>query len=112
MTNRNVHAGIALVAALLIAGCSPKSDTTATNTAPGTIKLTDAQRKSIVDWAEAQADRLNRDLLEELTAEGRCFLSGTLLRGVFHLRLAILAARTHKAQVDEVLDRLRLAAAR
>ena len=60
----------------------------------------------------AQADRLNRDLLEELTAEGRCFLSGTLLRGVFHLRLAILAARTHKAQVDEVLDRLRLAAAR
>jgi len=27
-------------------------------------------------------------------------------------RLAILAARTHKAQVDEVLDRLRLAAAR
>ena len=47
MTNRNVHAGIALVAALLIAGCSPKSDTTATNTAPGTIKLTDAQRKNI-----------------------------------------------------------------
>ena len=47
MTNRNVHAGIALVAALLIAGCSPKSDTTATNAAPGTIKLSDAQRKNI-----------------------------------------------------------------
>ena len=47
MTNRNVHAGIALIAALLIAGCSPKSDTTATNTAAGTIKLTDAQRKNI-----------------------------------------------------------------
>ena len=47
MTNRNVHAGIALVAALLIAGCSPKSDTTTTNTAAGTIKLTDAQRKNI-----------------------------------------------------------------
>lgn len=47
MTNRNVHAGIALIAALLIAGCSPKSDTTATNTAPGTIKLSDAQRKNI-----------------------------------------------------------------
>jgi len=47
MTNRNVHAGIALVAALLIAGCSPKSDTTTTNTAAGTIKLSDAQRKNI-----------------------------------------------------------------
>ena len=47
MTNRNVRAGIALIAALLIAGCSPKSDTTATNTAPGTIKLSDAQRKNI-----------------------------------------------------------------
>ena len=47
MTNRNVHAGIALIAALLIAGCSPKSDTTAANTAPGTIKLSDAQRKNI-----------------------------------------------------------------
>ena len=47
MTNRNVHAGIALIAALLIAGCSPKSDTTATNTAPGTIKLSDAQRKNV-----------------------------------------------------------------
>ena len=47
MTNRTVHAGIALVAALLIAGCSPKSDTTTTNTAAGTIKLSDAQRKNI-----------------------------------------------------------------
>ena len=60
----------------------------------------------------AQADRLNQDLLEELTAEGRFLLSGTLLRGVFHLRLAILAARTHRAQVDEVLDRIARAAAR
>jgi len=59
----------------------------------------------------ARVDRLNQDLLRELTAEGRFFLSGTLLRGAFHLRLAILAARTHKAQVDEVLDRIALAAA-
>jgi cobalt-zinc-cadmium efflux system membrane fusion protein len=47
MTNRTVHAGIALLAALLIAGCSPKSDTAANNAAAGTIKLTDAQRKNI-----------------------------------------------------------------
>jgi cobalt-zinc-cadmium efflux system membrane fusion protein len=47
MTNRNVHAGIALLAALLIAGCSPKSDTVANSNAAGTIKLTAAQRKNI-----------------------------------------------------------------
>jgi cobalt-zinc-cadmium efflux system membrane fusion protein len=47
MTNRTVHAGIALLAALLIAGCSPKSDTAANSAAAGTIKLTDAQRKNI-----------------------------------------------------------------
>lgn len=60
----------------------------------------------------ALVDQFNQDLLKQLTAEGRFFLSGTLLRGVFHLRLAILAARTHKEQVDEVLDRLEWAAAR
>jgi len=57
------------------------------------------------------ADRFNQELLKELTAEGRFFLSGTLLRGVFHLRLAILAATTHREQVDEVLERLARAAA-
>jgi glutamate/tyrosine decarboxylase-like PLP-dependent enzyme len=55
----------------------------------------------------AAVDRYNQDLLQQLTAEGRFFLSGTLLRGVFHLRLAILAARTHRGEVDEVLARLR-----
>ncbi len=56
-------------------------------------------------------DAFNQAVLDRLTAEGRVFLSGTRLRGAFHLRLAILAARTHRAQVDEALDRLRTAAA-
>jgi glutamate/tyrosine decarboxylase-like PLP-dependent enzyme len=55
---------------------------------------------------EGDADRFNQDLLKELTAEGRFFLSGTLLRGVFHLRLAILSADTHRRDVDEVLERI------
>jgi len=57
------------------------------------------------------ADGFNQRLLQELTAEGRLFLSGTRLRGMFHLRMAILAARTHRAQVDELLERLRATAA-
>ncbi|HEY3270556.1 MAG TPA: aminotransferase class V-fold PLP-dependent enzyme [Geothrix sp.] len=51
-------------------------------------------------------DAFNQALLERLTAEGRVFLSGTKLNGAFHLRLAILAARTHKNEVDEALDLL------
>jgi aromatic-L-amino-acid decarboxylase len=57
------------------------------------------------------ADAFNQALLQRLTAEGRVFLSGTRLNGVFHLRMAILAARTHQEQVDEALQRLRVAAA-
>jgi cobalt-zinc-cadmium efflux system membrane fusion protein len=48
MTNRNAHAGFAaaLVAMLLIAGCSPKSDNTQT-AAANNIKLTPEQRRNI-----------------------------------------------------------------
>lgn len=56
------------------------------------------------------ADAFNQAVLQRLTADGRVFLSGTKLNGAFHLRLAILAARTHKDQVDEALDRLQAAA--
>jgi len=57
------------------------------------------------------ADAFNQALLGRLTAEGRVFLSGTRLNGAFYIRMAILAARTHKDQVDEALERLQSAAA-
>ena len=60
--------------------------------------------------ASGDADAFNQALLQRLTAEGRIFLSGTRLNGAFHLRLAILAARTHKDQVDEALEQLQSAA--
>lgn len=56
-------------------------------------------------------DAYNQAILRRLTADGRVFLSGTKLNGAFHLRLAILAARSHRADVDEALDRLQKAAA-
>ena len=58
------------------------------------------------------ADAFNQTLLQRLTIEGRVFLSGTKLNGAFHLRLAILAARTHRDEVDEALDLLRIEAAK
>jgi hypothetical protein len=60
--------------------------------------------------SSGDADAFNQALLQRLTAEGRIFLSGTKLNGAFHLRLAILAARTHKDQVDEALERLQATA--
>ncbi len=61
--------------------------------------------------AFGEADAFNQVLLQRLTAEGRIFLSGTRLNGAFYLRMAILAARTHREQVDEALERLQTAAA-
>lgn len=49
-------------------------------------------------------DAFNQAILSHLTREGRVFLSGTRLRESFCLRLAILALRTHRAEVDEALE--------
>lgn len=49
------------------------------------------------------ADAFNQRILESLQREGRVFLSGTRLRGAFCLRLAVLALRTHRAEVEEAL---------
>lgn len=49
------------------------------------------------------ADAFNQAVLDHLQREGRVFLSGTRLREVFCLRMAVLALRTHRAEVDEAL---------
>jgi glutamate/tyrosine decarboxylase-like PLP-dependent enzyme len=58
------------------------------------------------------ADRLNRRLLEEVVADGRVFISSTILDGKFTLRFACLAFRTHLETVDMLLrvleEKLRL----
>jgi aromatic-L-amino-acid/L-tryptophan decarboxylase len=56
-------------------------------------------------------DARNLALVEELGREGRFLLTGTRLRGEFWLRLALLSSRTHRAEVDEVVARIRQAAA-
>jgi glutamate/tyrosine decarboxylase-like PLP-dependent enzyme len=49
------------------------------------------------------ADAFNQAILSRLHREGRVFLSGTRLRDAFCLRIAVLALRTHRAEVDELL---------
>lgn len=52
-------------------------------------------------------DRFNRQLVEAVQADGKVFISSTLIDGKFFLRLAVLHFRTHLLQVDYLLDLLR-----
>ncbi len=57
--------------------------------------------------AGAAGDELSRELLRRVNARQRVFLSGTLLRGRFALRLCVLSFRTHVERVDEAVEQLR-----
>ena len=52
-------------------------------------------------------DAFNRRILEEVVADGRVFISSTMLEGKFTLRFACLAFRTHLATVDTLLQILK-----
>ncbi len=49
------------------------------------------------------ANEFNKKLLEAVVADGRVFISSTLLNGEFTLRLACLAFRTHLSTIDTLL---------
>lgn len=52
----------------------------------------------------ADADERNDRLVRALEDDGRAFLSPTRLAGKRYLRLAILASRTHRQQVDRAIE--------
>lgn len=49
------------------------------------------------------ANDFNKKLLEAVVADGRVFISSTMLNGEFTLRLACLAFRTHLSTIDTLL---------
>jgi len=53
------------------------------------------------------ADTFNRRLVEAVQADGKVFISSTLVNGHFFLRLAVLHFRTHLHQVDYLLALLK-----
>ncbi|NQW03986.1 MAG: aminotransferase class V-fold PLP-dependent enzyme [Acidobacteria bacterium] len=53
------------------------------------------------------ADAFNAQLVQAIHNDGRVFLSSSQIDGRFTIRLAVLAFRTHLAQVDLTLDMLR-----
>ena len=56
---------------------------------------------------ESDANEFNKRLLEAVVADGRIFISSTMLDGKFMLRFACLAFRTHLKTVDTLLGVLK-----
>lgn len=52
------------------------------------------------------ADAFNKDMAHAVQEDGRVFISTTLLHGQFWLRLAVLSFRTHKREIDILLEQL------
>ncbi len=58
------------------------------------------------------ADRFNKQLIDEVQKDGRVFISSTRINGQFVLRAAILNFRTHRDTVDLTIEILADAAMR
>jgi len=52
---------------------------------------------------QGNADAFNQDLVERIMADGRVYLSSTLINNTFMLRLAILSFRTHLEKLEQAL---------
>jgi glutamate/tyrosine decarboxylase-like PLP-dependent enzyme len=60
---------------------------------------------------EEETEAYNRTLLKAIHADGRYFISSTLVDGTFYLRLAILSFRTHRKHIDAffaIMEELKL----
>ena len=56
---------------------------------------------------QADVDSFNERLIEAVQADGKTFISSTLIDGKFILRLAVLHFRTHLSHVNYLLDLLK-----
>jgi aromatic-L-amino-acid/L-tryptophan decarboxylase len=55
----------------------------------------------------AYDDKINQQLIDDILAEGRFYLSTTTLNNMVALRLAILSTRTNRKAVDNIIDMLK-----
>ena len=52
----------------------------------------------------AALDELNRNLLARVNGRKRVYLTGTVLRGRFAIRICVLSFRTHRERIDMALE--------
>jgi len=55
-------------------------------------------------------DELNRELIHRVNGRRRVYLTGTLLRGRFAVRICVLSFRTHRDRMEQALEDIALAA--
>jgi aromatic-L-amino-acid decarboxylase len=60
---------------------------------------------------ERHLNSLNRQLLERVNGRKRVYLTGTMLRGRFAIRICVLSFRTHVERIDMALEDIRAEAA-
>ena len=58
------------------------------------------------DLSKDQLNLINRQIIEKVNHKGRVNLSGTSIKGEFVIRTCVLSFRTHKRQVDQLLEDL------
>jgi aromatic-L-amino-acid decarboxylase len=58
-----------------------------------------------------ELDALNRELMRRVNGRRRVYLTGTLLRGRFTVRICVLSFRTHGDRMEMALEDIRAAAA-
>jgi aromatic-L-amino-acid decarboxylase len=51
-----------------------------------------------------ELNRLNRAFLERINTRQRVFLTGTMLGGVFALRICVLSFRTHRERIEMAVE--------
>lgn len=56
-----------------------------------------------------ERNRQSRELIQEINRRQRVYLSGTMLKGVFALRVAVVSFRTHQRHLEMLLDDLKAA---
>jgi aromatic-L-amino-acid decarboxylase len=56
------------------------------------------------DCGEEELNRLNRRFQERINARQRVFLTGTMLRDRFALRICVLSFRTHRDRIEAALE--------
>ena len=65
-----------------------------------------AFRAVLPERSEEDNNTFNRRWLEGVNQRGRVYLSGTLLDGVFAIRICVLSFRTHREHIDRALEDL------
>ena len=57
----------------------------------------------------AALDAENRRLLQRINARQRVYLTGTVVRGRFAIRICVLSFRTHRDRMEQAIEDIRAA---